>query len=269
MITELERNEFHKCRRLVNDDGQMEVLSVVEGFNDGRIFVDDAVSPASGLIWLGNNDGFFFIGDEKNERFISEIDEFIDSVILPDAKSQGLGAFEAIGNHPGWNITIEAVFHHRGLEKWNQKVYKLLPGDYLSSAEPQIDSEYTSVKITRDFSLRNSPILREKLDEFWESPDDFFANGIGYAVLHNQEIVSLCTTEFVFKKVHSLGIETREEHRGKKLAQKAAHSLVQECLNTGIVPYWDCMNENKPSIAIAESLGFTNVFDYTGYYFTL
>ncbi|MGD2197238.1 GNAT family N-acetyltransferase [Lysinibacillus fusiformis] len=31
------------------------------------------------------------------------------------------------------------------------------------------------------------------------------------------------------------------------------------------IAYWDCMDMNKPSIAIAEKIGFRNMFHYTGY----
>lgn len=54
----------------------------------------------------------------------------------------------------------------------------------------------------------------------------------------------------------------------KKLAQKLAHCFVQECLKNDLIPYWDCMEENKPSIAIAENIGLTNVLNYKGYYFS-
>lgn len=63
MITELKKSEFYKCKDLLYAQGvQLEAKAVVEGVNPGRIFVDDIETPASGLIWLGNNDGFFFIG---------------------------------------------------------------------------------------------------------------------------------------------------------------------------------------------------------------
>ncbi len=62
MISELKKSEFFKCRYMLYEQGQLEAKAVVEGINPGRIFVDDIESPASGLIWLSNNDGFFFIG---------------------------------------------------------------------------------------------------------------------------------------------------------------------------------------------------------------
>ncbi|MBE1553911.1 RimJ/RimL family protein N-acetyltransferase [Filibacter limicola] len=58
-----------------------------------------------------------------------------------------------------------------------------------------------------------------------------------------------------------------EEHQGKKLAQKVATTLVKDCLENNLVPYWDCMESNKPSIAVAENIGFRNLFNYIGYDF--
>ena len=72
---------------------------------------------------------------------------------------------------------------------------------------------------------------------------------------------------FVFENIHCIDIETIEGHQGRKLAQKIAHSFVKDCLENDIIPYWDCMELNKPSVA--ENVGFTNVFNYVGYYFYL
>jgi len=69
MITELQQNEFYRCKRLLNEEEKLEVKAVVEGVNPGRIFVDQIDTPQSALIWLGNNDGFLFIGNEDNKQF--------------------------------------------------------------------------------------------------------------------------------------------------------------------------------------------------------
>lgn len=122
MISELNESEFYKCKDLLYEPGQLEVKAVIEGVNPGRLFVDDIDSPSSGLVWLGNNDGFIFIGDEKNETFNNELNNFIDKVIKPEATKVGLAWFEAIGNHKRWNTTIQKVFELRKLRSWKQRV---------------------------------------------------------------------------------------------------------------------------------------------------
>ncbi|PEB47531.1 GNAT family N-acetyltransferase [Bacillus pseudomycoides] len=273
MISELNKSDFYKCKGLVNEKGQLEVKAVIEGVNPGRIFVDNIFSPNSGLIWLGNNDGFLFIGNEENEEFNNEINDFIDKVIEPEAKKVGLNCFEGIGNHQKWNKTIERMFKHRKLSSWNQRVYTLKKGDYKDKHEPKIEQGYTVLKISKTLyennknSFKNIEFLQSKILEFWSSPDSFFNEGIGYCIVYDNTIVSVCFLGFVVKNIHCIDIETLENHRGGNLAQKTTHSFVKDCLGNDIIPYWDCMELNKPSIAVAENIGFTNAFNYVGYYF--
>ena len=110
MLFELDKTEFSKCRKLLNEQGQLEALAIVENINPGRIFVDDISNPVSGLIWLGNNDGFIFFGSEQNELFNKELNHFIDFVITSEAKKVHLKWFEGVGNHEKWNNIIERVF---------------------------------------------------------------------------------------------------------------------------------------------------------------
>jgi hypothetical protein len=273
MIWELDRSEFTRCRHLLNPQGQLEAVAVVEGANPGRIFVDDRMSPTSGMIWLGNNDGFLFMGNEQNELFNQEVNSFIDSVIVPEAKKLGLEWFEALGNHDKWYGTIERVFAHRNLGSWNQRVYRLKSDDYHRSNEPEIEEGYEVVKINADLlenkTAINASFLRTKIDEFWSTPGDFINKGIGCCIVHQREVVSVCFSGFVVGNIHCIDIETVREHRGKKLAKKIAHCFVKDCLNHGQVPYWDCMEVNKPSVAVVESLGFQITYRYVGYEFRI
>lgn len=276
MILELDRAEFNKCRKLINEQGQLEAIAVVNNINPGRIFVDDINEPKSGVIWLGNNDGFIFFGNEQqNEGFNNEINHFIDNVIKPEAKKVQLKWFEGIGNHKKWNEVIEKAFEHRNLGRWNQKVYSIQKDDYKGSYRPVIEQEYKLIKMCDSIfeneknTIKNIQFLQSKISEFWTSPEDFFSNGMGYCVVYKDEIVSVCFSAFVAGNVHCIDIETLEAHQGKKLAKKIAYHFVEDCLKNNMIPYWDCMEMNKPSVAVAEKIGLQNVFNYVGYDFSL
>lgn len=273
MISELKKGEFYKCKDLLNEEGQLEAKAIIAGVNPGRVFVDDIDSPTSGLIWLGNNDGFIFIGDEKNEGFNNELNNFIDNFIIPEAIKVGLSWFEGIGNHRKWNTTIQEVLKRRKLGSWNQRVYTLQKDEYKRNDELATEQGYKVVKVSetlfenKDFSIKNMELLYSKIFEYWSSPEKFFSEGIGYCIVYKNEIVSICFSGFVVENVHCVDIETLEGHQGKKLAQKLALTYAKDCLDNNIVPYWDCMESNKPSIAVAENIGFRNVFNYIGYEF--
>lgn len=273
MILELDKSEFWKCRDLLNEQGQIEAKAVVEGTNPGRIFVDDHASPTTGLIWLGNNDGFVFFGNEENEKFNKELNLFIDEVIIPEAKKVNLKWFECVGNHSSWNEKLQSVFAHRKLGCWNQRVYILQAADYQENDEPSLERGFEVTKITnhllRDHSIKNLKFVQSKILEFWSTIEDFLNIGIGYCVVYQNEIVSICFSGFAVDDVHCIDIETVKAYRGKNLAQKITHSFVKECLDHNLIPYWDCMEMNKPSIAVAERVGFKNTFNYVGYEFLI
>ncbi|MFS1516155.1 GNAT family N-acetyltransferase [Bacillus sp. SCS-151] len=273
MITELDKVDFIKCKSLISEQGQVEASAIIEGNNPGRIFVDNTISPSSGVIWLGNNDGFIFFGNPHNEEFNLSLNKFIDTKILPDAVGLGLDYFEAMATHSGWNKTLENLFKHRELMSWNQRVYKLRKDHFKPEHEPSVDQDYVTMKVTksmfynREVPIKNIEFLQAKILELWETLTDFFNKGIGYCIVHQNKIVSLCISGFVGHNVHGIAIETLTAYQGKKLGQKVAHQFVYHCLKNSIVPYWDCMEMNKPSIAVAESIGFTLEYDYISYEF--
>lgn len=138
-----------------------------------------------------------------------------------------------------------------------------------------MDYEYELFKITatllenKDHSINNIDFLQSKIGDFWSSTDIFLLKGMGYCIIHRNEIVSTCISGIVAANVHGIDIETIETHQGIKLAQTLAHDYVQECLKNNWIAYWDCMDMNKPSVAVAEKIRFRNMFNYTGYEFSL
>ena len=237
--------------------------------------MDHIDSPKAGLLWLGNNDGFFFIGDEESEVFNNHINDFINKFIFPEAKKLGLHNFIAIGNHSRWDPTIERTFVHRPMQRTNQNVYMLENSHYKEINEPSINRDYNVFKINKklyenkNHTFENIEFLRSKIFEFWSSPEDFFQKGMGYGIACNNKIVSLCFSGFAAENVHGLDIETVEDHQGNKLGQKAAHCVVKDCVSKGLIPYWDCEVANIPSNTIAENTGLEIYSNYFVYMFPI
>ncbi|MFD2046678.1 GNAT family N-acetyltransferase [Ornithinibacillus salinisoli] len=264
---ELKQTKFNICKQLLSDaDMVNEVQAIIAGKNPGRIFVDDSEEPKSGLVWFGNLDGFCFIGDENNDVFIDKIDDLIDQVIAPESKALDLKWFEGFGINKAWEKKLETIFAKRKPVVGKQRVYTLFPNLYVREVEPIMDSKYSMEKITKllleNNKLKNKDKLQSKVLEFWQTIDDFETNGLGYCIVYKNEIVSHCFSSFTTEKYQGIAIETEKEYRGKNLAKIVAHRFVQECFNNRMIPYWDCMEINKPSIAVAESIGFQRKFNY-------
>jgi len=47
------------------------------------------------------------------------------------------------------------------------------------------------------------------------------------------------------------------------------YSFVQECVEKGISPYWDCSPDNTGSIGVAKTIGLSSSFDYKIFWYNL
>jgi len=273
MIIELEREQFYTCTDLVNCTTMLEPKAIVAGNNPGRIFVDHPDSPRSAMVWQGNLDGFLFVGDATNASFNRDIRVYMDEVLREEAMELGLGWAECIGTHPSWNQAIEHIFADRELSSWTSYVYSLMLPDYKQDAIQLPDGDYTVVQVTEELlqnkNIRNHSFLESRVQDFWESTEQFLQEGGGFCVMHNETVASLCMTGFRYRHIHALGIDTIEQYRGRKLAQIAVRAYAEHLFSQGQSMCWDCTASNKPSSAIAERIGFQREMSYKGYQYKL
>ncbi|MDQ0220661.1 GNAT family N-acetyltransferase [Peribacillus cavernae] len=75
--------------------------------------------------------------------------------------------------------------------------------------------------------------------------------------------MSECTSIFSSKQFAEIDIATHKDYRGQGLASVIAKAFIGYSLENKIVPTWDCDVSNKPSIKLAEKLGFVNPVEYS------
>ena len=70
--------------------------------------------------------------------------------------------------------------------------------DYVGNHEPKFEHGYIVLKMSKTLyenqrdSLKNIEFLQSKILEFWSSTDEFFNEGIGYCIVFDNMIVSVC-----------------------------------------------------------------------------
>jgi len=99
----------------------------------------------------------------------------------------------------------------------------------------------------------------------WASAAQFEREGIGFCVLHEKQVASLCYSVFVKGPRHDVDICTFESHRRQGLARAAATAFIDECLRRGLEPGWDCFRGNRASYELAQDLGFRPVHEFAVY----
>jgi RimJ/RimL family protein N-acetyltransferase len=86
--------------------------------------------------------------------------------------------------------------------------------------------------------------------------------GFGYALLEGPAVASWCLTVFASGQAREVGLATVEAYRGRGYATRVAAACLEQCLRAGCVPHWQCREDNLPSRAVAEKVGFVEPVVY-------
>lgn len=195
-----------------------EVRGVIEGSNPGWVFVDERKAPEAALVWAQGIDGFYLVGNAESPVFRDELDRFTYQVLEPRLRDLGVSCFEISGDQT-WDPVIESVFTGRALDCSRQWVYTHKLVELTALKEPwQPDGCRLlgiSSQLLDDPSINNKFFLSSKLNHFWGSVDRFLASGLGYVLVDQGAITSVCFSGFLVENDHAIHVETALSHRRK------------------------------------------------------
>lgn len=264
MIQELSKDKYYKIDNLFKSDRFPEATSVIKKNNPGWVFVDDIDSPKSALIFCMGMGGFYLLGDHTNIQFKNELLSFMEG-IYSSLNSIGINWIEISGVTEEWNKIIEEVFSKKDLGKDKQLVYKTK--NEIPISEDSMENIRLVNKDTFNLEIANINFLKKEIEQFWGSIENFLNKGICTYYQIGNEIVSICYSGLVKDNIHTIGIETLENHRRKGYGYKVAKMFLKECKIKNIEPHWDCSEDNEGSKYMAEKLSFQKEYDYTCYWY--
>jgi GNAT superfamily N-acetyltransferase len=91
----------------------------------------------------------------------------------------------------------------------------------------------------------------------WGSAEAFVSKGLGYCVLHEGKIASICYCVVAGGGYAELSIYTMEKYRNRNFARITCSAFVEECINRNLTTIWDAGSDNGPSNKLALKLGFS------------
>ncbi|WP_010677302.1 GNAT family N-acetyltransferase [Bacillus timonensis] len=269
MINTLEHGSFKKIKPLLLGLENHPVINgVIDENNPGEIFVDNLIHPETAFIWA-KNEMFYLCGKVDNQEFNSELEEYIASVIrveaLPEEDTLNL---EIHPNHE-WDRSIESIFTRVALLKGERVPFRFHKDWFNRTHTKEVPEGYEVKPISRELVAWDAGhIIKNEIMKFWgESLESFFHKGLGYAVVHGQNVIGTCLSVFVSKNDYEIGINTYDPcHRGKGLATAMARAFIEECLRRDVTPHWTTESFRKDSIVIAKKVGFEQLDNYPVYY---
>ncbi len=163
---------------------------------------------------------------------------------------------------------MEFVFSILTLTHYLRVVYTLgaltLP-DWQSRLPSGYQMRRIDQTMLTDATLGNLPDLVEEITACWPSQARFLANGFGFCLVGNNEIICRCTAEYVSDSQCGIGIATAENYRQQGFASLTASAFIEACQARNIVPYWDAWQRNTASVATAEKIGLHKIQEYNVY----
>lgn len=245
-MVELLNSEMNCLIPLIREKQDVELWAVVEGKMLGKAWVDNKKNPLTALVLIA--DFCFLLGLNENEG-----NEVCIKKLLEKFKGK---IFVPYSNY--WNLFIEKHFSN------NHKKYIR----YAIKREQDVFDRY---KLKNFIDIVEHEFFIEKIDqnnynkvledEFmadccsnFSSLEDFLNNGIGYIIIHENEIISGASSYSYCNGAISITIGTKREYRKKGLALACASKVILECLDKNVYPKWDA--SNLESVTLAEKLGY-------------
>lgn len=216
-------------------------LSILEGFQDGEIFVDDEENPTAALIW--HYCGFANIAGDYNEEFIAEV---MQMMLNPPEGHSGRMALQTDDD----GRLQELIMRTPNVERNERYIFSFagekndIPKTTDASPEPISSENYELMcgRIVPTFS--------------WQSKEDFLRNGFGYFLIRDGRMAACAFSSGISGEYVDIGVETAEEYRGKGYGKIVAAAMVKETLRRGKIPVWACDTRNEASMKLALSAGF-------------
>jgi RimJ/RimL family protein N-acetyltransferase len=273
LIQQIETLEYHRAAPIFETLSiHLAARAVLHGAAGGRVWVDDPHPPRSGLLQTGHR--FHLAGEPANPAFIRGLHTVFNQEIIPQARQRGDQGFMLYCDSPEWERVLTAEVLDGCRLYPGAREYLELDLRLLEPAALEIPAGYRFTPVTRAL-VESADIYRP--DDFIEdllserqSLDDFLENSFGACLLHGQQVVCWCLSEYNLEDRCETGIGTAPEHRRRGLAALAGALFSAQARDAGITRIgWHCWSQNQASAAAARRIGFQPVCQYTGIFVSI
>ena len=214
----------------------------------GEAWADSAVEPHCAKIILG--DFCFFDGDAEHEGARELVAH------LPEGKP--FSEWYLVGSDEKWFSLIEEVWGER-VEAFTRYAIKregdVFDREKLRNFAEKLPEGYTIRRIDGelyDMAMKNEWSWDACIQ--FEGKEDYLNRGLGFAVVHEGELVAQASSYCIYGEGLDITISTHKDHRQKGLAKACVSTLILACLERGWYPNWDA--RTLISVALAEQLGY-------------
>lgn len=184
-------------------------------------------------------------------------------------KALNIHEFEFSTEDAALREQLLCLFQDRKMEHELEYSYEIYEKTNVEIAMPDRYEVELVTEQTLHKGYENEVMLTKRLEECWNSSEDFFEKSLSFIAVKDKRIVGIIFGSGRYEKYIPIDIEVSEEHRKKGIAKALTIAFIKHCMKCELVPHWDCVESNKGSIHLAESVGFTKMKERPFYWFTI
>ena len=234
------------------DSDETLILSCLQGYM-GKAWVDALPEPKSAIVVTGD---LCFPAGVPSVCILTEM-----AAVFADRQ------LFVVPGTPQWEAPIEQVYAGR-FDRFMRYAIRKEPGVFnREKLQAYVDALPVGYSLCRIGSEEYQLVLQNPWSRdfvsLYADEADYLANGLGWVVLHDGEIVSGASSYSSYRGGIEIQIDTRFDHRRKGLARVCGARLILDCLDHGLYPSWDAAN--RESVALSEQLGYHFSHEYVTY----
>jgi RimJ/RimL family protein N-acetyltransferase len=251
----LSKEDMYRIALIFQSWNETMIWSCLQGYM-GKAWADDVQNPKSAQIIVGD---FCFFAGAPNLELVKNIPDCYNTpciLMVPGSEE--------------WGVLIEQEYKDncsKFMRYAFKKEFEIFNKERLMSYIKKLPAEYKIRKIDEEIfnDVKREQWSKDLCSQF-SSFNEYEKLGLGFVIMHNDDIVCGASSYTVYKEGIEIEIDTKEEYRRKGLALACASKLILACLSKNIYPSWD--SANKASASLAEKLGYNPEREYVTYAIT-
>lgn len=230
------------------------VYTLLEGRQEGKIFVDRHPHPRIALVCPGS--GFWFLfGEAENDGFCQFLPELISKHLVDKCA--------VFATSTAWRRALDPLF----AGSVARTGFAFRPGlpPRASDGRKKLPNGF-SLKSMTEAAVQNwSPGVDPWVLQIWGGARGFSARSFGRCVTFEGQVVSIAAALAIGGGEVEIEVGTAPEFQGQGLAALCCRAFLDECPTRHLRPAWSCAAGNIPSAALGRKLGFVETEQIIGY----
>lgn len=239
------------------------ILSCLQNYPGSHVWVDDIDAPTCAHALMGGvcegAAGFSFLAGDASSPAARELVS-----VWPQ---ENLGGCTLVPENDSWAAIIEEIFpeSERHIRNATSKTEHEFDVDRLRTmaVDPADDLRLVRIDASMYDAIHEQLWSRDLVANFPDG-DAYERMAVGFACVHDNEIVGAASCYSVYDKGIEIEIDTRKDFRRRGIARACASAIVLYALENGLYPSWDAAN--LMSMGLARSLGYIPAGEYPGYW---